>query len=146
MTEGVIVIPFFIVIWAGLIALFHLFSGRLQAQVDAGAVAMAMAIAGDCGDADLSLDDMEQTSAIETGMEESQSSMIEEIAGCQPFAWSHADVALEKEVEGIPTALGGPTSEVTARRKLMCNMKPVDGLIDLVAEFVATLLGLNDDE
>ena len=146
MTEGVIVIPFFIVIWVGLVALFHLFSGRLEAQVDAGAVAMKMAASGDCGDADLSMSDMEETSAIDTGMESSESSMIESVAGCQPFAWSHAKVTVDREVSGIPAAAGGPTSTVSAKRSLMCNMKPVDGLLDMVAQVVSEALGLNDEE
>ncbi len=146
MTEGVIVIPFFIVIWMGLMVLFHLFSARLEVQVEAGAIAMAMAESGDCGDADLSIDDVEQTSSLDTGLEESESSMIEGVAGCQPFAWAHANVSVDREVDDIPPAMGGPTSTVVGQRSLMCNMKPVDGLLDLVAGIVKEVLGLNDDD
>jgi len=145
MTEGVIVIPFFILIWIGLIALHGLFAGRLLVQVEAGAIAMAMAESGDCGDADLSVDDMDQTSSLETGLGSSESSMIEDVAGIQPFAWAHADVAMDREVDGIPEAVGGPTATVSAHRTLMCNMKPVDGLLDMVAQVVAEALGLNDE-
>ena len=145
MTEGAIVVPFFIVIWMGLIALHHLFIGRMEAQVTAGAVAMQMAESGNCGDADLSLDDISQISGMDTGLEEREGEMIGSIAGCQPFAWSHANAKVENSVEGVPVPMGGPTVKVGGTRTVMCNMEPVDGLMDLVTTVVSKALGMEDD-
>ena len=146
MTQGVIVIPFFIIIWMGLMALFQLYGARLEAQVAAGAAAMAMADGGDCGDADLSIDSISQTSGMDTGLEQEEADRLESIAGCQPFAWSHAEATVSSEVEDLPEAMGGPSQEVSGSRVLMCNMKPVDGLMDLVAQVVMEALGIDDEE
>jgi Flp pilus assembly protein TadG len=145
MTEGAIVVPFFILIWMGLMALHHLFVGRMEAQVTAGAVAMQMADSGECGDADLSLDDISQISGMDTGLEEKEGEMIGSIAGCQPFAWSHATATIQNSVEGVPVPMGGPTAKVEGTRTVMCNMEPVDGLMDLVTTVVSKALGMEDD-
>lgn len=145
MTEGVIVVPFFVLIWMGLIALHLLHGGRLTVQLEAGAQALAMAASGDCGDADLSLDDMPQTAGLDTGLGAEEADMIEAIAGAQPFAWAHATASVARTVEGIAVPLGGPSREVRGTRVLMCNMKPVDGLMDLVATVVQEALGIADE-
>ncbi len=49
MTEGVIVIPFFLVIWMGLIFLDHTYNARLEAQVEAHNAAFQGALVGRCG-------------------------------------------------------------------------------------------------
>jgi hypothetical protein len=145
MTEGAIVAPFFVLIWMGLIALHLLHGGRLAAQLEAGSQVLAMAAGGDCGDADMSLDELPQTSGIDTGLGAEEAEMIESIAGAQPFAWAHATAAATLTVEGIAAPFGGPTREVTGRRVLMCNMRPVDGLMDLVASVVQEALGIADE-
>jgi len=143
MVEGVIVVPFFLIIWMGLIALFSLFDARLEAQLAAGDAAMQMASGGMCKEADMSLDDMDQTSEMDTGMDSEESDMISNISGSQPFAWSHARTTVSRDAENIPESFGGPTITVKGKRTLMCNMKPVDGLMDMVAGLVSDLLGLD---
>ncbi len=81
MTEGVIVVPFFIIVWAGLLALFHLYDARLTAQVSAGAVAMDMAASGECGEVDMGIDDVDELGGFDTGMGGEESNMIAKIAG-----------------------------------------------------------------
>ena len=128
MIEVAIVAPFFILIWMGLIALHHLHGGRLEAQLEAGAQALAMAAGGDCGVADLSLDDLPQTAGLETGLGGAEADMLEEIAGAQPFAWAHATATASKTVEGIAAPFGGPTSEVSGARVLATiSMGPLAG-------------------
>jgi hypothetical protein len=145
MAEAVIVVPFLLIIWFGLDALVQLYAAKTRLLIAADAQAMAMAEGGDCGEADLSLADIPQTSGEEGALTSEQSSMIEEIAGCQPFAWAHANVSATETVVGLPSRIvAGGAEEVAARRSLMCNMKPVDGLLDLIAGFVSEALGLDD--
>ncbi|MDD5306916.1 MAG: hypothetical protein PHU25_06295 [Deltaproteobacteria bacterium] len=144
MTEGVIVIPFFILIWMGLVALHHMYEARLEAQVAAGAMAMDMASSGECGEADRDLGDTPETAGIDADLGGEAGDMLNGIGGCQPFSWSHARVTAEVDATGIPRPLGGPVRTLRGKRTLMCNMKPVDGLIDLVAKMVKQALGLDD--
>jgi hypothetical protein len=147
MAEAVIVVPFLLIIWFGLDALVQLYAVRLHLQVAAGAQAMAMAESGDCGEADVSLADMPQTAGTDASLTSEQGSMIEDIAGCQPFAWAHANVTAADEVDGLnERVVAGGAREVAGQRSLMCNMKPVDGLMDLIAGFVSEALGLGEEE
>jgi hypothetical protein len=145
LAEGVIVVPFFVLIWMGLVALHLLHGARLAVQVEAGSRVLEMATGGDCGDADMTLDDMPQTAGIDTGLETEQSDLLAEIAGTQPLAWAHATVTASQTVDGIALPFGGPTREVRGTRVLMCNMKPVDGLMELVAGVVQEALGIEDE-
>jgi Flp pilus assembly protein TadG len=145
MTEGVIVVPFFIIVWMGLSALHHLQGGRLEAQLAAGAAALAAAGSGECDGATTSLADFPQTAGVTVDLGEEEESMLEAIAGCQPLSWNHAQAAAEVTVHHVPVPLGGPERTVSGRRVLMCNMKPVDGLLELVADVVTTALGIGDE-
>jgi hypothetical protein len=146
MAEAAIVIPFLLIIWFGLVALVQLYAARLRVQIEAGAKSMAMAEGGDCGDADVSLGDLSQTEGAESGFASETGSMVEEIAGCQPFAWAHSNVVAEAAVSGLPQRIvAGGEASVRGARSLMCNMKPVDGLMDLVLGFVSEALGLGGD-
>ena len=145
MTEGVVVVPFFILVWMGLVALHHLLDGRLEAQAAAGCAALAAAGSGECDGASTSLADFPQTADVQVSLGEEEESMLEAIAGCQPLSWNHAEPAAEVTVHRIPAPLGGPERTVTGRRVLMCNMKPVDGLLELVADVVTTALGIGDE-
>jgi len=145
MTEGVIVVPFFIVVWMGLLALHLLFTGRLEAQLSAGVAALVAAGSGECDGAEKSLEDFPQTADVEVDLGQEEESMLEAIAGCQPLSWNHAEAAADVTVHGIPGPLGGPERTMTGRRVLMCNMKPVDGLLELVADVVTTALGIGDE-
>ncbi len=145
MSEGVIVVPFFLAIWIGLIGVHALLEGRLEARLEADSRALATASSGECGDSDMSLDEMEQTSGTETGMDTSIAGMLAEIAGCDPLSWAHAEVVAVEEVDGVPARLGGPTLEVAEGAVLMCTTEPVDGLLDLVADVVGDALGLDDE-
>jgi hypothetical protein len=146
MAEAVIVIPFLLIVWFGLVALEQLYAARLRVQIEAGAKSMAMAASGDCGDADVSLGDLAQTEGAEGGFESETGSMVEDIAGCQPFAWAHSNVTAQALVTGLPQRIvAGGEASVRGARSLMCNMKPVDGLMDLVTGFVSDALGLGGD-
>lgn len=142
MTEAIIAIPFFLIVWIGLIALHQLYSAKLEAQARAGAVAMEMAVSGECGKADLDLDDMDQTSGLDGEIDVETSGMLERIASTQPFAWAHAKVTARSTATSIPRQFGGPEVEMKAKAIMMCNMKPADGLMDLVAREVRSALGL----
>jgi hypothetical protein len=143
MAEAVIVIPFLLIVWFGLVALVQLYSARLRVQIEAGAKAMAMAEGGDCGDADVSLGDLAAGEGGAGASESETGSVVEDIAGCQPFAWAHANVSAEATVVGLPQEIvAGGEESVHGSRSLMCNMKPVDGLMDLIVGFVEEALGL----
>lgn len=144
MAEAVIVIPFLVLVWCGLDALVQLYAARLRVQVEAGATSMAMAQSGDCGDADVSLGDL--TGGGEGASEEESASVVEEIAGCQPFAWAHSEAVVEASLTGLPERIvAGGEAGVRGACSTMCNMKPVEGLTELVLNFVSEALGLGGD-
>lgn len=139
MTEGVIIIPFFILIWMGLNLLHITYVERLRAQGEAKNAVLEMASAGNCGQADMSLDQMSQTSGMEPGMNSQAQDMITSITGYAPFAWSHSSTSITQTIQTKESFT------VTGNSILMCNTKPVDGLMDLVSSLVKEILGIENE-
>lgn len=140
MTEGVMVVPVFIVIWMGLITMHHLYAGRLEAQVNAGNLAMQMSRAGECQNNDVSSNEYPQTHDLNDNIGETESGWVSALTGGQPFAWSHATVRTGVEVDGIPVPMGGPSREMYGKQTYMCNMKQVDGFWELVWKMAKEML------
>ncbi len=143
MTEAVIVIPFFILIWMGLNALHHLYAAKLEAQTISHGLAMSMAVAGECGTGETTIEDVDDEADVNTDLGDAETEkMLNTVAGGQPLAWSHAEASAEVTAEHVPEIFGGPTAKVQGRSKMMCNMKPRDGLVDMVVDMVMGWLGL----
>jgi hypothetical protein len=139
MTEAVIVIPFFLIIWMSIITLHHLYDGRLEAQTISLATALSRSFKGCTGDpspvtgaADASAEIAPETS-----------SWLSELAGEQPLGWTHTHGRCTITVSGIPGLFGGPEKEVRAEQTVICNMRPKDGIIDLVYGMVKSMLGVD---
>jgi Flp pilus assembly protein TadG len=140
MTEGVIVVPFFILIWTGLIAVHHLYSGRLEAQLESAANAMATASYG-CSEKNVV--DLTEAAGQNPEIADEADDWLSSLSGDSPFAWSHAVVTATVDVDHIPRTLGGPVMQVSGRQRYLCNMEPVDSLTDLIVDLVNSLLGLD---
>lgn len=140
MTEGVIVVAFFLLIWMGLIALHRMYDGRLSAQVESERLVLAKAAAGCSGE---NVADLTAEAGVDAELSGDTGDWLAALGGDQPFAWSHAVVAVRLVVDGIPERLGGPSRTVKGRQRMLCNMEPIDSLTDLIADLVSDALGLD---
>ncbi|MCP4601999.1 MAG: hypothetical protein GY847_16030 [Proteobacteria bacterium] len=150
MTEAVIVIPFFIIIWMGLIFLHGIYLGRLQAQVEAHNVAYQGAMIGDCKgikdnrgndeNIDKAMDDANESDAqVNENVDVNAMDLVAEGGGSSMFDWSHHIVSAEVTVSGLPKPFGGPTKKLKGKAKLLCNTEPRNGLKDALYEFLKDL-------
>jgi Flp pilus assembly protein TadG len=138
MTEAVVVLPFFIIIWMSLVALHHVHQGRLEAQVGSMDAALSRSYRGCTGSDAQNLDSSGKSQA----MPAQSADWLERISGEQPFGWSHTHGKCAVEVDGVPALYGGPERTVRASQTLLCNMKPKDGLVEMVFDLVKTALGI----
>jgi hypothetical protein len=137
MTEGVVVLPFFVVILAALTYAHHTFDGRLEAQVEAHRVAIGGAMAGGCGAGDgETSEEIEDALGQEGGGGENPMSLAEKAGGSSLFDWSHYGVKTAVTVDGLPARLGGPERQMRGEARLMCNTEPVGGLAEAFFELV----------
>jgi hypothetical protein len=146
MTEAVIVTPLFILIWIGLATLHAVFSGRLEAQVQAHHLAFSGAMKGECqgkkedskttGSSQIKQEIDTRTSDSETGILSdqaddsirSENNLAAAEGGNSLFDWSHYTTEARVTTRGLPPAVGGPEKTMIGKAKLICNMKPTDGL------------------
>lgn len=140
-TEAVIVIPFFLIVWMAMITMHHMYEKRLEAQVISEGRAVSRAALGCKGD---DTDVNEAASAADDKMAEEhtdESGFLSSIAGDQPFAWTHTSGAKSLVATGIPKLFGGPERRVKASQKFMCNMEPKDGLWNMLVDIMRSALG-----
>jgi hypothetical protein len=148
MTEGVIVIPFFILIWMALILFHRVYTGRLEAQVEAHNVAFSGAMKGKCEGKKVSNDnsntndikeEMSQKTAnnqqIDISHQAEQSTHSDD-GGNSLFDWSHFVTTTSIVVDDVPKPFGGPQRIVKGKAKVMCNMKPRSGLSDTIYDML----------
>jgi hypothetical protein len=148
MTEGVIVIPFFIIIWMGLILFHRVYIGRLEAQVEAHNVAFSGAMEGTCNGKKESndnantndlKDEMSQKTANDQQIDishQAEQSTHGDDGGNSLFDWSHFVTTTSIVVGNIPKPFGGPERTVEGKAKVMCNMKPQNGLSDAIYDML----------
>jgi len=149
MTEAVIVIPFFIIIWMGLIFLHSTYIARLQAQVDAHNVAYQGAMIGQCKGAkddkgndeemDGVLNDANADASGNNDMGIDVIDLAKKGGGDSVFDWSHHIVGATVTASGLPEPMGGPTKKMNGKARLMCNMEPTGGLADALYSFLEDL-------
>ena len=148
MTEAVIVIPFFILVWMGLIFLHRTYIGRLEAQVEAHNVAFSGAMKGHCKGKKLPNDNSntpgiqeEMTQKTENNQQidishEAEQSTKGDDGGSSLFDWSHFVTTTSVVVHNIPKPFGGPVRIAEGKAKVMCNMKPRNGLSDTIYDML----------
>ena len=146
MTEAVVVLPFFMVLWMGLVALHNLWDARLEAQAESWGDALAASRAADCqGDPRSMVAQLDAAPGGDAALdavqdEHSGAGTALSAAGVLPFAFRHLTGTASREASGIPVPLGGPTRMARGRNKVMCNMQPQEGLFDVVVNFIEALL------
>lgn len=147
MTEAVIVIPFFLIVWMGLIFLHNAYLGRLEAEVEAHNQAYQGAMVGSCGgkkEESAHNDEMDDAvNGAEDGNDAVSLNAMDLAAkggGDSLFDWSNYLLEVEVEVGGIPEPMGGPKKKLKGEARMMCNMEPRDGLADALFEFLKDLL------
>jgi hypothetical protein len=151
MTEGVITIPFFIIVWMALIYLHHVYTARLEAQVEAHHVALKGAMKGKCSGkkgvsssestsrmredvnqkTDSSTDDGKNVNIVNQAEKTSGSEKNgSKSGGNSLFDWSPYLIEWEVAAQNIPETFGGPTVVTSGEAKIMCNMVPRESLAD----------------
>lgn len=135
MAEAVIVLPFFILVWVGMLSVYNHFNAKLGVQTDAARMALRSAGDGVCGDVSVSSEQLgaevsEQLPKQETGL-------LTNLGEIHPLAVVHVNSTATREQE-----IFNKSSSVSGQRTLCCNTKPVDGLMALIVDTVGTMLGL----
>ena len=131
MTEAVVVIPFFLIIWMSLIFLHHMYKGRLEAQTVSMSAALENSYGG-CKGNPTSDESSERLSP-------EANSWIQRIANEQPLGWTLTHGTCTKTVSGIPALFRGPERQVKAEQHIMCNMKPKKSILQLVYDLVIAM-------
>ena len=132
MTEGVIVMPFFIIIFMALIALHHIYEGRLEAQVNSLAKALEHAHLGCADDPGA----VQENTEYRDGLDENGKKALDSAAGASPLQGAHTTGAETVVVDGVPTLFGGPTLTVSASQRVLCNMEPKDSIFGAIVEII----------
>lgn len=127
MTEAVIVIPFFIIVWMSFIALHHIYDGRLEAQVIALGTALATSYGGCDGNSAVGVEE-----GVDVELPEKASSWLSDLGVETPFGCPHTNGRVTLSVSGVPALYDGPEVDVKAKQRVACNMRPKDGLSELV--------------
>ncbi len=136
MTEGVIVMPFFILIMMSLIALHHLYDGRLEAQVSSAARAFQYAREGCEGNMGTVTDNSDYAA----DLTEDQRGILESGAGENPVNGAHADGEELVAVGDVPALFGGPTVLVRGKQDVACTMPPTDSVFGGIADEVRDMV------
>jgi len=139
MTEGVIVIPIFIIIWLGLLVFHGLYKSRLEVQVTSAANALSTSYSG-CSNDDTS-NHYENSNKAQNNPDDDN--WLTKLAGNQPFGFSHISGKSEIVVEKIPKTLGGLNFTLKAKQKYICNMKPKKGLLDMIISIARDAMDKN---
>ncbi|MDJ0763230.1 MAG: hypothetical protein QNJ97_09605 [Myxococcota bacterium] len=151
MTEAVVVLPVFIIIWMGLIFCHRTYIGQMEARTTVNMNAYQGAAIGTCDgatdegtsseDIDQAMDDAHATTSDNEvdGVTVDTTTLIEKAGGDSLFDWRNTIIGSKTTVTGIPKPIGGPSVEVKAKAKLMCNMKPQDGLASMLWDFLTGL-------
>ncbi len=145
-TEAVIVLPVFLLIWMGLITMHHMYEKRLEAQVVSLGTAVRVSLNGCAGytvtedspvhdDPDGRIPD-EISAGNLSATKDSNQSWWEQVSGDQPFAWRHTTGGATKTAYNIPKLFGGPTRKLGADQYLLCNMREQDGLWDMLVNMI----------
>ena len=140
MTEAVVVIPFFLIVWMGLITMHRMYEKRLEAQVMSESRAIQISLHG-CAGSSEPVDDPSGSVPDELEIKGGSSSWFDRMTGDQPFAWSHTSGKTVLVASGIPKLFGGPTRKVKGKQKMLCNMRPKDGLWDMLISMINSAVG-----
>jgi hypothetical protein len=141
MTEAVVVLPFFLVVWMSMITVHRMYEKRLESQVTSESRALQHSYSGCTGytDASGSADKLGVGSEAESAMRDT-AGWISAISQNTPFGWSHTKGKTTLIATGIPELFGGPERGLTSDQYLLCNMKSQNGLIDMIVNLARDLL------
>ena len=136
MTEGIIVVPFFIVAWMGLFGMYNMYQAKLRAQTLASAAALNSAAVGNCSDIKIEHSDMEGTEQIDEVSKE-QTSVLSRIGGVNPLAIAHSSARATEKAK-----LFDKEVEMKGERMMACNSRPADSLMELIVDNVKAFFDL----
>jgi hypothetical protein len=134
-TEGAIVMPFFIIILMALMALYHMYDGRIEAQVNSAAKAFKHARQGCVDDPGA----VQEQNAYRDDLPDRGRQALDGAAGGSPLKGTHTTGAETVAVTGLPAVFGGPTKPATASQRVLCNMEPKDSVMEAIGEMVSEI-------
>ncbi|MBN2527236.1 MAG: pilus assembly protein [Deltaproteobacteria bacterium] len=164
MTEGVIVIPFFIIVWLGIFSVYAYYVARLEAQANAASGAYSQAIGGNCDDVtyysgpvdsddDKNSESQEKREPLESGISRVESdAAFKELRKVEGSGiWDNAkDINplahqfVESKADVVHEIYGRRTERAHGERYMLCNSKPVNGILDFIGESLKSMVGIND--
>lgn len=137
MVEAVIAVPFFIVVFLGLIALHHAWQAGIRAQSEAREAAYRRSLAEDCGGFSAAADLLglgDEADGALAGATDEALSLVDAVLGGGIFTLEHVRTEGLAEVHGVPGRFGGPAVRARAEAILICNERPAEGILDLVRQ------------
>ena len=149
MTEGVIVIPFFLVVWFGIFSVYCAYTARLDARGEATRGAYKQSMSGECDNFSFNNDEgAPDTGFSRNSNERSEFSIGEEkisngsgiwnaAKDMNPLIFQHVDASANVSHE-----IYGRTHNAVASRIMLCNSKPADGILQLISDSLKALIGL----
>ena len=151
MTEGVIVIPFFLVIWFGIFAVYCAYTARLDARGEATRGAYAQAMSGECDNFSFNDDndapetgfsqhDDDKKSEFSIGEDRvsDNSGILNAAKDMNPLIFQHVNASAR-----VTHEIYGRKKDAIASRLMLCNSKPTGGILDLIKDSLKGLIGLD---
>ncbi|MBN2714377.1 MAG: pilus assembly protein [Deltaproteobacteria bacterium] len=135
MTEGVIVVPFFIAVWLGAFSLYGYFTARLVAQGKATDSAYTHTISGNCSDTSGNNDDdAVQLDSAALGID---NKYWESVAEFCPLIPTNINASAD-----VTHTVYGRAQSARGSRVMLCNNRPVDGVFEMLIETAKGWLGV----
>ena len=136
MTEGIIVIPFFIIIWAGLSGIHQGYSAQMKAQSLASSSTLINAGNGNCGNGKISPDAIHGETDI-PDISSPEKRLLNKIGGSNPLVPVRA-----QESADVDSLIFNKTITQKGKRIMTCNTKPINNLMELIVQNIKELTGL----
>ena len=149
MTEGVIVIPFFIAVWLGMFSLYGYYSAGLDARGKATEAALGQSISGQCDDVSFNADQDAAATGFgaDAGGGDDHRFDGHEVTGdsgvwdaakdINPLIFQHVSASAE-----VTHEVYGRSRKADASRFMLCNSKPAEGILEMLIDSLKGALGL----
>ena len=135
MVEAVIVMPVFILVFSGLVALHHGWQTGLRSRGQARQRAYAISVSKSCGGHNVSADLLgmgSESDSVLAGIMDKALGLLDAVTGGTPFDFSHVRAEGKSTVSSVPRIFGGPSFTARSAEILICNEEKFNGLLDIV--------------
>ena len=137
MTEGVIVIPFFIAVWLGIFSVYCYFTARIDAQGQATSLAYEQAMDGECKDVSADSADMGDF-PIDDDDEGTGGAIWNTFKDVNPLVFQHVSASATVSYTAYSN-----TRDAKGSRYMLCNSTPADNLLSAMWDTLLEKMGID---